>query len=198
MDYKSNTIVAFNDNDGEVYFIVDIKELLGVTINTPGIPTILRRAFEFSKNPIPVDSGLMKSSYTMKMVNNNQIKCFFDRHKIIGKKRYGRVVEDYYPQYLVTHNSRRTWLQIVLEAFYSSLNTSLKQMEKKNGSKVNKNGSKVNKSATIIDYAKFLVFYIAFQKLVKKRKEEDKKRQQERAKRLKEIQTKRTNRKELK
>lgn len=112
-----------------VYFRVNLKELFGVDINYPGLIGCLKRAFAISKKYVPYKTGLMLSSYTMEEITPSIYEIYFDRNKIVGKKRLGQIVKDYYPQYLVEYSSRMNWLDILSYQFYKVLITEAAKLE---------------------------------------------------------------------
>src|SRR5574344_2557561 len=88
---------GYQVNQGEiVYFVIDLNEMFGITLDYPGIKGALNAAFLESKRYVPVDTGLMKSSYTMRPKSDTLVECFFDPDKIVGQMRKGEKVEDYY------------------------------------------------------------------------------------------------------
>lgn len=115
----------------EVFFDVNVNELFGLTINTPGMKTALNKAFRISKNYVPVDSGITKKSYTIKILNNTTAHIFFDPNKVVGKSRFGRKVKTYYVQYIDASAARFNWLSIVIKRFYDSLYASAKAIIRK-------------------------------------------------------------------
>lgn len=124
--------VQYDDRGKLVYFKIDVKELFGITLEEPGILQALRYAFNVSKSVVPIKTGLMLRSYTFKPISNTTVMCYFDPEKIIGKKRMGRVVTEYYPAYLFRFPSRYNWLDAVIEKFFSELNLSVRKLSKKN------------------------------------------------------------------
>ena len=113
-----------------VYFRVNLKEIFGVDINYPGLIGCLKKAFALSKKYVPFKTGLMLSAYTMEEVSPTIYEIYFDRNKIVGKKRLGVIVKDYYPQYLVEYSSRMNWLDILSYQFYRVLITEASKLEK--------------------------------------------------------------------
>jgi len=129
---KSNYNIQYNDRNGIVYFEVDMMELFNVDLSTPGVITALNHAFNVSKSAVPIKTGLMLRSYTMVKVSNTTVRCFFDKDKIVGKRRLGKVVKNYYPQYLVEYPSRFNWLDLVIRKFYMALKLEMEKLAKKN------------------------------------------------------------------
>lgn len=126
------------NQSGVVFFIVNVKELFNIDLNYPGIKTALNSAFRESKTYVPTDTGLTKRSYTMEMLDDFRVRCFFDPDKIVGQVRKGRVVKDYYVQYIAEHASRFNWLTIVIKKFYDKLYEEVRQMYKKQQNKFDK------------------------------------------------------------
>lgn len=115
----------------EVFFIINVKELFNVDLNYPGVMHALNHAFSVSKAYVPVDTGLTKKSYSLQKLDNVRIKAFFDPSKIIGQKRNGKVVKEYYVQYIAEHASRFNWLSIVMKHFYDALYNGMRRLMKK-------------------------------------------------------------------
>ena len=128
---RSSTDFEFSDDGELVYFTVNVKELFKVSLNYPGMRSAVKQAFKVSKNFVPVDTGLMKKSYTLKYINKDVVMCVFDPQKIVGSKRGKYTVKTYYPKYLKDTTKRWNWLDIIMKHFYSSLVTSAKSLEKK-------------------------------------------------------------------
>lgn len=160
MKINTSYTMEFEDDGSLVYFKVNVKELFDINLLYPGIVTALNKAFRYSKKFIPVKTGLMKSSYTMDRINNEAVMVYFDPQKILGKKRLGRIVKVYYPQYLKEYSSRFNWLDIIMRNFFNELISNVKQLDKKQKEK-----SKIN-----------LIAALAFLKILednyKKKKEE--------------------------
>lgn len=119
---------------GIVFFQVDLAEMFGINLDYPGIKGALNSAFFESKRYIPVDTGLMKSSYTMRPKSDTLVECFFDPDKIIGQMRKGQKVEDYYPQFVGSSgagNRAWNWLTIVMNHFYDKLIGEVRALSKK-------------------------------------------------------------------
>lgn len=127
-DYK----IKYRDTGKLVYFEVDMKELFNIDLSTPGVLTALNYAFNVSKSAVPVKTGLMLRSYRIDKISSTTVRCYFDPDKIIGQKRLGRVVTEYYPQYLVQYPSRLNWLDIVIKRFYNALKIEMEKLSKKN------------------------------------------------------------------
>lgn len=108
-----------------------MKELFNVDLSFPGVIKALNYAFKVSKSVVPVKTGLMLRSFTMEKISKTTVRCFFDPKKIIGQKRLGRIVKEYYPQYLVDTPKRFNWLHIVIRKFYNALKLQMEQLAKK-------------------------------------------------------------------
>lgn len=127
-DYK----IKYSDTGKLVYFEADVKELFNVDLSTPGVIVALNYAFNVSKSAVPVKTGLMLRSYRIDKISNTTVRCYFDPKRIIGKKRLGKVVKEYYPQYLVRYPSRLNWLDIVIKRFYETLKIEMGKLAKTN------------------------------------------------------------------
>lgn len=128
----SNLNIKYSNNSKLIYFEVDMKELFNVDLSTPGVLTALNYAFNVSKSAVPIKTGLMLRSYTIDKISSTTVRCYFDPKKIIGQKRLGRVVKEYYPQYLVRFPSRINWLDIVIKKFYEALKIEMEKLAKDN------------------------------------------------------------------
>jgi len=131
LKYKTSKALEFSDDGSLVYFTVNVKELFNVSLSYPGMRTAVRTAFIKSKKYIPVKTGLMKKSYTMKPLTKNTVMFMFDPQKILGKRRGKYTVKNYYPQYLNDTDARRGWLDLIMKQFYSVLIALVKQIEAK-------------------------------------------------------------------
>ena len=123
---------------GVVFFQCDLMEMFGINLDYPGIKGALNDAFFESKRYVPVDSGLMKSSYTMRPKSDTLVECFFDPDKIVGQMRKGEKVEDYYPQWVGSSgggNKAWNWLTIVMNHFYDRLISDVRSLSKKKEAK---------------------------------------------------------------
>lgn len=145
---------GYQPNQGEiVFFQCDLDEMFGITIDYPGIRGALNRAFNESKNYIPVDTGLMKASYTMRTLSDTMVELYFDPQKIIGKTRKGKTVKEYYPQYVGSSGSANrawNWLTIVMRHFYDKLITEVRNLIR---SKKTKERKEANLSVATITLA---------------------------------------------
>lgn len=123
---------TYQPNQGSiVFFQCDLEEMFGINLDYPGIRSALNDAFANSKHYIPVDTGLMKSSYTMRPKSDTLIECFFDPDKIVGQMRKGHKVDEYYPQYVGSSgggNRAWNWLTIVMNHFYDTLISDVKSL----------------------------------------------------------------------
>ena len=173
---NSDYNIKYSDTGKLVYFEVDMKELFNVDLQTSGIISALNHAFNVSKTAVPVKTGLMLRSYTMDKISSTTVRCYFDPNKIIGKKRLGRIVKDYYPQYLVEFPSRLNWLDVVIKRFYDALKIELEELAKKNN------------QIKMENYYKLLILLLAD---LKKKVEEEKRIKKLREKRKEEINKKR-------
>lgn len=129
---NSDYNIQYSERGQLVYFEVDMKELFDVNLNTPGVISALNYAFRVSKKAVPVKTGLMLRSYTMKKISSFAVRCYFDPEKIIGKTRLGRTVTEYYPQYLVDTPKRYDWLQVLIKKFYDALRFQMEALARKN------------------------------------------------------------------
>lgn len=137
-----------------VFFRVDLKELFGVDINYPGLKSCINKAFMDSKVYCPVATGLMLSSYTLRQLNDHTIECFFDPQKIIGKKRLGHEVKDYYPQYVAESTKNYSFLTKMIYQFYETLFKQVESLRKKE----DKKAKIATKNSATMDLAKYLLF----------------------------------------
>ena len=120
-------------NQGEiVFFRVDVYELFGVTIETPGIKKCLNIAYLECQKYCPVKTGLMKRSFTMKVLSDHQVELFFDPNKIIGQTRLGKVVETYYPMFVAETAKNYSFLTRMIYSFHETLFDEVKKMINKN------------------------------------------------------------------
>lgn len=120
-----------NRGNDKVFFNVNVNELFGLTVNTPGMRTALNKAFQVSKNYVPVASGVTKRSYTMKILGKNAAQIFFDPNKVVGASRFGIKVKSYYVPHIAENPGRFNWLSIVIKRFYDSLYASVKAIIRK-------------------------------------------------------------------
>ena len=134
-----------------VFFIVDVNELFGITLDYPGIIGALNNAFLDSKQYIPVATGLTKRSYTMEKINETQVRIYFDPKKIIGQVRKGVTVKEYYVVYIAQNAKRFNWLSIVMKHFYDRLYKEVKDIGKKHP----------NKPIDPTNYLAFIAFFNA-------------------------------------
>jgi hypothetical protein len=121
--------MQFSEDGGLVYFLINVKELFNVSLSYPGIRSAIKKAFNESKQYIPVRTGLMKRSYTIDSVNNDTMIIYFDPAKIVGKTILGRVVKEYYPKYLSQTQARFNFLDIIMKNFYKVLISEVKQIK---------------------------------------------------------------------
>lgn len=172
---NSDHSIQYSERGQLVYFEVDIKELFNVNLSFPGVISALNKAFNVSKTAVPVKTGLMLRSYTMKKVSSSKVRCYFDPKKIVGQKRLGRIVKEYYPQYLVDTPKRYDWLHVLIMKFYRALEIEMLKL------------SKENKEVSMEIFYMFLLMLIHYHR---KRKEEEKKRLAEEKKRKEELEKK--------
>lgn len=173
---NSNYNIQYSDKGKLVYFDVDMKELFNVDLRFPGVISALNRAFNVSKSAVPIKTGLMLKSYTMKSISSTTVRCFFDPDKIIGKTRLGRVVKEYYPQYLVEYPKRYNWLQILIKRFYDALRIDMEKLKTKNEE---------------IDLTKFYLFLLLLINEMEEMKKQEKKRREREQKRKEELEKRR-------
>lgn len=161
-EFQFKAAPEYQSNQGdEVFFIVNVKELFNIDLNFPGIIGALNKAFMAAKAVTPIDTGLMRRSMTMIKLDDYRVKIFFDRDKIVGKKRKGIIVKDYYPIYLADHAKTFNWLTIVIKHFYDTLYPAVKALRKK---------SAENKAT--IDFTTFSLFYEDLKSEYRTKKEE--------------------------
>src|SRR5574344_2978679 len=123
---------------GGAFCECDRMDMFGINLDYPGIKEALNDAFFESKRYVPVDTGLMKSSYTMRPKSDTLVECFFDPDKIVGQMRKGHKVEDYYPQWVGSSgggNKAWNWLTIVMNHFYDTLIADVRSLSKKKEAK---------------------------------------------------------------
>lgn len=174
---NSNYNIQYSERGQLVYFEVDMKELFNVDLNTPDVISALNKAFNVSKSVVPIKTGLMLRSYTMKKISSTSVRCYFDPEKIIGKTRLGKTVKEYYPQYLVDTPKRYDWLQVLIKKFYDALRIQMEKLAKKNEE---------------IKLDMFYIFMLILLEEQKRRKEEEIKRR----KHLEEIKSKQKEKRE--
>lgn len=121
-----------------VFWLVNVKELFNIDLNYPGIKTALNNSLKEAKSVTPIDTGLLRSSLTLRQLDNFRVEVFFDPNKIVGKIRKGREVKDYYPKYLAEHAKTFNWLAICIKHFYDKLYEEVRQMYKKQQNKFDK------------------------------------------------------------
>lgn len=160
---KEDTSINFEyeDRSDLIYFVVNTEQLLGVPISYPGIRSAIKKAYLDSKQVTPIDTGLMRSSYSIQYISTNRAMMFFDPHKIIGKVRRGRKVKEYYPKYLAEKRSTFNWLDVVMLTFFRSLMASVKEINKKNSeaeAQKNKSEEKKHQRDKLINITMFLSF----------------------------------------
>lgn len=163
---NSHYSIRYDDHGLIVYFDVDIGELFGIDLYTTGVRTALNQAFQEAKKVIPYKTGLMRRSFTMIRVSSyTKLRCYFDPKKILGVKRLGKVVTEYYPRYLVQYPKRYNWLDLVMLKFFATLKLEMSRLAKENPD---------------IDMERFGKFYTTFRiKQRKKIREEQKQRELE-------------------
>ena len=125
---------GYQVNQGDVvYFIIDLEEMFGISLDYPGIKGALNNAFFESRQYVPVDTGLMKRSYSMKPRSDAVVECLFDPTEIIGQTRKGRVVDEYYPKFVGSSgagNSAWNWLTIVVSHFVKRLIAEVRALQR--------------------------------------------------------------------
>lgn len=135
----NSTTFKINQQGEVVYFICDVKELFGVSLDVPGVKKALRTAFKKSHikkikgsptGGIPYDTGLMMSSFTMEPVSNDAVICYFDPNKILGKERKGQIVKYYYPAVLFKHRWHTLWVYDLAKTFYEFLLMEMVNLDK--------------------------------------------------------------------
>ena len=65
-------------------------------------------------------------------LDNHRIRYFFDKNKIVGQTRKGKVVKDYYVVYIDQSAKNYSWLTRVLYEYYEVLFDEVKKMINKN------------------------------------------------------------------
>lgn len=155
-----NTTIDFTyDDKGDmVYFMVNLEQLYGIKTSFPGLRSKIRKAFEESRKVTPIDTGLMRSSYSIQYVADNRVLLFFDPHKIIGKNRKGRIVKEYYPMYLADKAKTFSWLDIVARRFFTVLLQGIRELNKQ----IEKDNKKSKDKRQTVSLVAFLSFYKLF------------------------------------
>lgn len=142
-DFQVRAAVSYKVNQGDiVFFRIDVNELFGITLDYPGIRTCLNNAFVGCKKYIPYDTGITYRSFTKKKINDHIMEYFFDPNKVIGQNRKGKIVEQYYVQYIASTPKNYSWLTKVIYEFYEIMFKEVGQLKrarkKINDAKVNK------------------------------------------------------------
>lgn len=133
---------TYRPNQGTIVsFECDLGEMFGITLDYPGIKGALNSAFSASRQYVPVDTGILRESYRMKTWGDTMVQMYFDPTQIIGKKRKGRTVDEYYPQWVGSsgpNNRAWNWLTIVMSHFYDELIARVRGLMKQNAYKERK------------------------------------------------------------
>lgn len=174
IQFKASPTESGSNRGEEVFWIVNVKELFDIDLTFPGIKGALNAAFMAAKAVTPISTGLMRRSMTMIQIDNYRVKIFFDRSKIVGQKRKGVIVKDYYPIYLEEHAKTFNWLTILIKHFYDELYRQMKSLQKKHPASETK-----DKDSGTIAFAMFMMFKDVLDEEYKKKKEEAKKLKEE-------------------
>ena len=75
----------FSDDGPLVYFNVNIKQLFEVNATYPGMRRAVRRAFDATKKYVPYKTGLLRSSYTVDLLNKEIYMVYFDPQPLMSK-----------------------------------------------------------------------------------------------------------------
>ena len=181
---------GYQVNQGDVvYFVIDLNEMFGITLDYPGIKGALNSAFLESKRYVPVDTGLMKASYVMRPRSDTVIECLFDPAKIVGQTRKGKPVTEYYPKYVGSSgagNSAWNWLTIVVSHFAKRLISEVRSLER---SAVAKDRAEEGRSSPSVGDVALQI--LAMIEATRKKAAEDKKAADEKKKRNDELERKR-------
>ena len=142
---NSHYNIQYDDEGLIVYFDIDIVELFGVDLNTTGVKSALNQAFQSARKVIPYRTGLMRRSFTMiKVSSDKKVRCYFDPKKILGVKRLGKIVTEYYPRYLIQYAKRYNWLDLVILRFLTTLELEMLKL------------AKTNKEIDTVNFGKFM------------------------------------------
>jgi len=160
LQVNSSYTMTFSDDGSLVYFIADIRELFNVPTSYPGIKTIIKTAFNHSKQYIPFKTGLLRRSYTLEYFGSDLVKIYFDPSKIVGSSRNGRTVESYYAKYLKEKEKTFNWLMIIMKHFYDILIKEVRKLKEK------------EKNITILSLTFAIMFLDSFNKQYNNKKEE--------------------------
>ena len=166
---------GYQPNQGElVFFQTDLMEMFGVNLDYPGIRGAINAAFMDSRRYIPVDTGLMRKSYTLRVVDDSKVECFFDPKKIVGQMRKGQKVKDYYPQWVGSSgptNRAWNWLTIVMNHYYDTLISGVRKLRRSKEAK-----KRAKEGRTVIDVTSTALMVLAI--IEERRKREAKERKE--------------------
>lgn len=130
MRIDTSANIQFSDDGNLVYFNVNTDELFDVNLSYPGMMNALKKAVRDSKEVVPFQTGLLRRSYSMDVLNQSTVRVYFDPSKIKGATRLGRVVTEYYPKYLKDKAKTFNWLDLVMRRFLKSLIVEIREMNK--------------------------------------------------------------------
>lgn len=130
MRIDTSVNIQFSDDGNLVYFNVNTDELFDVNLSYPGMMNALKKAVRDSKEVVPFQTGLLRRSYSMDVLNQSTVRVYFDPSKIKGATRLGRVVTEYYPKYLKDKAKTFNWLDLVMRRFLKSLIVEIREMNK--------------------------------------------------------------------
>ncbi len=129
--------VRILDKQEPTGFEIDLVKMFKSEL-TPELRASFNKALKsvFTSRYMIVDTGLMRSSLTLQF-NARRVLVYFDPKKIIGKRRKGQVVKEYYPQYLSSFPQHARWLENLVQVFLNHLKNSVAQTNKANKDKKN-------------------------------------------------------------
>lgn len=118
-DFQVRAAVSYKINQGDiVFFRIDVYEMFNINLDYPGIKSCLNKAYLGCRKYIPYDTGITYRSFTPKVINDHTMEYFFDPAKVIGQNRKGKVVSEYYVQYIAATPKNYSWLTKVIYDFY--------------------------------------------------------------------------------
>lgn len=103
-------------------------ELFNIDLNYRGIIKVLNDAMKYSRQFVPMDTGLTRRSMEIRKISDTTVQVFFNPERIIGQIRRGHVVKDYYVKYIAESAKNYNWLSIVIFKFYDYLVKAVKQL----------------------------------------------------------------------
>lgn len=154
---SSNIDYSSKNQSSEVFWIVNLQELFNIDLSYPGIKTALNTAMKYCKQYVPKDTGLTMRSLAMIELDKSRVKLFFDPKKIVGQKRKGEIVRDYYVAYIADSAKNFNWLSITIYQFYTKLFSLTKELFKKQEKIIKEKPDKADKLTLDLTYASLFV-----------------------------------------